>query len=219
MNFIRNFAAAVIGTAGLLAASQAGATTVTYNAAGDSNTITFTCSNCSSGISGSIQMTLSSFNVGTRTAVFAVVVTNNSTLAADRLVSFGFGNLTPNITSASDNSAMWSETLNTNFPGFQTVELCVWAGQNCAGGGNGGVAGAGGSSSFNLTLVFAAGTTIPPITFDGWYTKFQGPNGSFELPGDTDTDTDTDTDVPEPGTLALLGLGLMGLGAVRRRKA
>lgn len=34
----------------------------------------------------------------------------------------------------------------------------------------------------------------------------------------TDSDSDTDSDVPEPGTLALLGLGLIGLGAARRRK-
>jgi hypothetical protein len=47
----------------------------------------------------------------------------------------------------------------------------------------------------------------------------QGSLYSVNLQGDTDTDTDTDTDVPEPGTLALLGLGLLGLGAVRRRKS
>ena len=36
--------------------------------------------------------------------------------------------------------------------------------------------------------------------------------------GDPETDPDPTTDIPEPGTLALFGLGLVGLGIARRRK-
>lgn len=65
-----------------------------------------------------------------------------------------------------------------------------------------------------------------PISFNvtgltGYYTL--GNNGvspnlpyNYQISFDTATDP---ADVPEPGTLALLGLGLAGFGALRRRKA
>src|SRR5262245_22469910 len=56
-----------------------------------------------------------------------------------RLTSFGFG-LTPDATGFTNkvngNVFSWGFT---NFPGFQQVDVCAYAGNNCAGGGNGGL--------------------------------------------------------------------------------
>jgi hypothetical protein len=56
-----------------------------------------------------------------------------------RLVSFGFG-LTPNATGFSNivDGSVYSWGFS-NFPGFQSVDVCGFAGINCAGGSNAGL--------------------------------------------------------------------------------
>jgi hypothetical protein len=68
------------------------------------------------------------------------------------------------------------------------------------------------------TIVQTVGAGFDPTTvyWSASYTQNAGPgsqiNGSFN-------NSTVPPSVPEPGTLALLGLGLIGLGAARRRKA
>ena len=147
-------------------------------------------------------------------AVFDVWVsnlTNSAQPGQNRLVSFGIGDVSPDITDATivnDASGdSWNATRNTNFPGFQRIDLCIWAGPNCAGGSHNGL-GEGESDFFTLTLT---GTFTGSISLGGsspskWQSVgFSGE--SYHISGGS---------VPEPGPLALFAFGMACL-AVRRR--
>ncbi|MGE0823661.1 MAG: cistern family PEP-CTERM protein [Candidatus Binatia bacterium] len=104
---------------------------------------------------------------------------------------------------------------DSNFPGFQDVVVCASSGNNCAGGGNGGID-VGFSDSFIFSLSGNFGVT-PLLTLNDFAIKVQGgPNGqSFELAG---TPRDPGTPIPEPSSLLLLGSGIVGLAMWRRRQ-
>jgi len=114
----------------------------------------------------------------------------------------------------------------SSIPSLNNIEVCVWSGNNCSGGGNTGIL-PNGSSSFVLTLQNSAGTFGNQLTLDSLGVKFQTAASSFEFACTTNCVPVVCTancggggsggPLPEPASFALLGLGLLSLAAVRRR--
>lgn len=98
---------------------------------------------------------------------------------------------------------------SSNFPGF-TIDACATSGNNCAGGGNGGIP-AGGTDTATLDVNGTFGGTLDLSNFA---LKIQGgPNGdSFELAGVPSVK------IPEPATLALVAIGAAAIAARRRQR-
>lgn len=208
--------AGLLAAAFVVAASPAQATLVS---SGSNNPLAFTWSFASSAglLTGSGSMTLAGFNSSSLTV--NVSLSNTSALSTNRLTSFGFG-IDPNATGVSFADSADGGLINasmSSIPTLAAIEVCAFGGPNCSGGGSGGILG-GASDSFSVLLAGTWGSSvnIDPIGF-----KYQTGAGSFEFTTSSSGTSTGSTGVPEPGTgtLALFGLGLLGLGFKLRRKS
>ncbi|MES2104120.1 MAG: cistern family PEP-CTERM protein [Pseudomonadota bacterium] len=182
------------------------------------------------GLSGTLDITA----LTAHSATIAITLNNLSTDASDRLTAFGFG-IDPNVTAVTFSDANDQGMVNAslaNIPSLANIEVCAFGGNNCSGGGNGGIL-FGGSDSFVLTLT---GTFGNQITFDPLGAKFQTRADSFEFScsgaacfppvactgpdcGGGGGSAGDPLPLPEPASLALFGLGLLGLGMAYRRRS
>jgi len=138
----------------------------------------------------------------------------NSQWQSIRLTAFGY-DVDPTAIAGSDNSSVYNTFLDTNFPSFHQVDVCLSSGnKSCAGGANGGLSPSG-TDTFIETLTFSGGITsfdfgIGPneLLSTKWQTGF----GSFETsttPGCLDCVPTPVIFAPEPGSLGMLGSALI----------
>ena len=169
--------------------------------------------------SGSIEVS----GISTTGLLLEVEISNDSPPLGingnPRITSFGLA-VDPGIGSGTVSDATFLSTFDMgNFPGFGNVEFCAGSGNNCAGGGSGGII-AGATDIFTLNLLWLGGplaTAPDSITLSQFAFKFQGgPDGaSFQIPGEPGGAVPP-AQVPMPAAIAIVGLGLVALAASRK---
>lgn len=155
-----------------------------------------------------------------------ISITNDTNLGAHSgradITAFGFGTV-PDSTASFATNGKGSAFVGIgspggqNFPGgFSATDICVWAGPNCQGGGGSGL-GPGETDSIVLKAIPRSSVYGDSIDLLFFPIKFQTAWGSFE-PAGVPTSGPSIQQIPEPGILTLIGIGLFGLGVLRKRR-